>query len=501
MDITQQKQTEEKLSRYRDNLKEEVQQRTAELIKAKKNAEDANRAKSDFLANMSHELRTPLNAILGFSNLMKNDPLMAENQKYNLDIINRSGEHLLRLINDILDMAKIESGRVQLENKTFDLGAIVRDVTDMMRVRAEEKSLRLMIDQTSQFPRYIVGDEYRLRQILINLTGNAIKYTQQGEVIIRLGTKNNRANHLLIEVADTGIGISIEDQKQIFDPFIQLGDRKGIKGTGLGLTITRQFVNMMGGNISLESSIGKGSTFKVDLPLVEASESEISQIAPTDVNSVTKLAPGQPDYRILVVEDQYENQLLLAKLMQSVGFHVKVAEDGAKGVEIFQNWHPHFIWMDRRMPVMDGMEAMQRIRALPGGDQVKIVAVTASAFNEQREQTLAAGMDDYIRKPYRATEIYDCLAQHLDVKFLYDTAPDSQEQDMSLTPEMLNVLPEEVLNDLTEALQSLEPKRIEANIRRIALNDDVLSKKLSYLADNFNYPAILKAIQKKGQPK
>jgi signal transduction histidine kinase/DNA-binding response OmpR family regulator len=496
MDITKQKETEDELKRYKDNLQEEVKQRTAELIKAKINAETANRAKSDFLANMSHELRTPLNAILGFSSLMKDDPLTAESQRSNLDIINRSGEHLLRLINDILDMSKIESGQLQLHNRPFDLGATIRDVTDMMRIRAEEKHLRLLVDQTSQFPRYIVGDEARLRQILINLTGNAIKYTRQGEVSLRLATRHNKASHLMIEVNDTGTGISPEHQKMIFEPFIQLGKTSGVKGTGLGLTITRQFVNMMGGNISLDSSPDKGSTFKIDLPLVEASESDIVNLIPTDTNHVTGLAPDQPDYRILIVEDHYENQLLLAKLLQSVGFQVKVADNGATGVEIFQEWKPDFIWMDRRMPVMDGIEAMMRIRKLPGGDKVKIATITASAFTDQREELLAAGMDDYIRKPYRANEIYDCLAKHLGVKFLYENTPVSQEHDISFTPEMLSVLPMELLNDFEKALESLEPQRIEFVIQQISSYDKSLSKMLSHLTQNYNYPAILKALKK-----
>jgi signal transduction histidine kinase/DNA-binding response OmpR family regulator len=496
MDITDLKHTEEELRRYKDKLEEEVQQRTAELVMAKQNAERANRAKSTFLANMSHELRTPLNAILGFSSLMQNDSQLPEDQQHHLDIINRSGEHLLRLINDILDMAKIEAGQAQTENLPFDLGTMVRDITDMMQVRAQEKRLKLLIDQSSHFPRYIVGDEARLRQILINLMSNAIKFTPQGEVSLHLATQTNKAAHLLIEVADTGTGVTAEEQQRIFEPFVQLGAHNGSKGTGLGLTITRQFVNMMGGNITLESTPGKGSLFRVTLPLVEAKESDIVEKEPTAVYRVERLAPDQPEYRILIVEDQYENQSLLAQLMESVGFRIKVAENGAQGIQLFQSWHPHFIWMDQRMPVMDGTEATRRIRKLPNGNKVKIIAVTASVFAEQRNEILDAGMDGYVLKPYRATEIYDSLSKHLGVKFIYEGAPKSQPQDMTLTAEMLEVLPEDLLKELSTALLSLEPRRINTTIQQVELYDKTLQRKLSRLAAQFNYPAILLALNK-----
>jgi signal transduction histidine kinase/DNA-binding response OmpR family regulator len=477
-------------------LEQRVVERTQELQIAKEKAEAANQAKSAFLSNMSHELRTPLNSILGFSNLMRQDPLIPDSQHQNLDIINRSGEYLLRLINDILDMAKIESGRVQLEDKPFDLGAMLHDITDMMRMRAEDNGLQLLFDQTSLFPRYIVGDEARLRQILINLLGNAIKYTQQGSVSLRLGMKQNKISHMLFEIEDTGIGISSEDQQYVFEPFVQVGKRDINKGTGLGLAITHQFVQMMGGSISLQSEPGKGSLFRVELPLNEAKESDIIKLTRAVMSDVAKLAPGQPEYRILIVEDQHENQLLLTKLLETVGFRVKIAENGAQGVELFQSWHPHFIWMDRLMPVMDGMEATRRIRELPDGNEVKIVAVTASVFAEQRIEMLDIGMDDYVRKPYRASEIYDCMAKHLNVKFLYQDSPEPQEPGVTLTPEMLSALPEKLLSELKEALESLEPKRIEAVIQQVATRDQTLQKKLMHFAGNYDYPTILRALQR-----
>jgi PAS domain S-box-containing protein len=496
MDIHDRKQNEEELRRYKEHLEDEIQQRTTDLIVARDAAEAANRAKSVFLANMSHELRTPLNAILGFSKLMRKNPQLSDEQRQNLDIINRSGEHLLALINDVLEMAKIEVGRLHLENAPFDLGNMVRDIADMMSVRAAEKGLRLLIDQASQFPRFIVGDEARLRQVLINLVGNAIKFTQQGGVTLRLGTRKNRISHLQIEVEDSGVGIPAADQQRIFEPFVQLGEQRDSQGTGLGLTITRQFVELMGGVLTLESHPDQGALFRIDLPLAEVNQADITgpSFDKAEAGTVIGLVEGQSDFRILIVEDQPENQLLLSKLMESVGFSCKVAGNGAQGIALFQSWQPHYIWMDRQMPVMDGLEATKRIRELPGGREVVIVAVTASAFLEQRSELLEAGMNDFVRKPYRFNEIYDCLAKHLGVRYVYEGIPEQNRQFAILTPDMLADLPASAREELKNALESLEPERIEKAIVLATAQDPELRKTLAYLADNFDYPAILRAL-------
>lgn len=496
IDLTDRKKAEQELVHYKDHLEDLVQQRTVALVLAREAAEMANRAKSTFLASMSHELRTPLNAILGFSNLMRKDPSLSPMQHENLTIINRSGEHLLSLINDVLDMAKIEAGNVVMESLPIDLGTLIRDIADLMHIRAQEKGLQLKIDQSSKFPRYIKGDETRLRQVLLNLVGNAIKFTNQGGITLRLGTKENETKHLLIDVEDTGVGIKLEDQQRIFEPFVQVGEANTQKGTGLGLTITRQYVELMGGSINVESTLGKGSVFHIDMPLEMADEADVVKITGITKREVVGLAPNQPEYRILIVEDQKENQILLSQLMTNVGFTVKVADNGEQGVQLFQSWHPHLIWMDRRMPVMDGVTATRRIRELPDGKDVKIVAVTASALLEQRGEILSAGMDDFVVKPYRFNDIYECLIKQLGVQYIYaDSQTEKVADEATLTTESLAILPPALRQELQTALESLDSERISAVIQQVATYDANLEKTLLHLADNFNYPAILKTLK------
>ncbi len=494
-DITERKRAEEELMRYKAHLEETVQQRTEELRLARDEAEAANRAKSVFLANMSHELRTPLNAILGFSHMMQRDENLSKDQHETLNIINNSGEHLLKLINDVLEIAKIEAGKLQLDIATFDLHTLVREVTDMMRLRAQQKGLQLELDQASELPRYIKGDEARLRQILVNLVSNAVKFTVEGGVTIRLGVTGNNHRQILLEIVDTGSGISDQDQQRLFKPFEQLPEGKTQVGTGLGLSIVQHFIRLMDGKIVVESSLGKGSQFHVEIPLNEADEEEIGRLAGKRHGEVSGLAPGQKSYRILIAEDQRDNQFLLVKLMTQVGMQVKVAENGEECVEIFKKWKPDLIWMDRRMPVMDGIEATRRIRRLRGGKKVKIVAVTASAFKEQEPEMLDAGMDDYIRKPFLFGEIYDSLAQQLGVQFTYhkdENAPKIVRQ--VLTTKNMLAVTDEQREALRLAVVSLDRQNIDSVIKRIAKDSADLGQVLSQLADEFDYPTILSAI-------
>ena len=459
-----------------------LQEVSLELEKTKDKAEAANRAKSVFLANMSHELRTPMNAVLGFSQLMQKDVSLTPLQRENLNIINNSGRHLLELINDILDMAKIEAGRVVIENSCFDLGMLVRDTIEMMHERAEVKGLELFFDQSSNFPRFVSMDESKLRQVLLNLISNAVKYTKKGSVRVILNAENAENSQkctLIFRIEDTGIGISETDLPLIFNSFVQVGSESDQKGTGLGLPITKEYVELMGGSLEVSSEFGRGSIFTVQLPVVKVSAEQVPTASENNLSNVIGLEAGQPAYRVLIVEDQLENRLLLKNLLLSVGFNVYEAHNGKEGVELFQQVQPHFIWMDRRMPIMDGIEATRTIRALPNGKEVKIVAVTASVFLEQRQEFLAVGVNDIVNKPYRESEILDCMAQQLGVKFIYDTPELEQTAEKgSVNIDALQTLPPLLITELKAAVTELDIEKCSELIEQIKQVDAPLAMQL-----------------------
>ncbi len=496
-DIQQRVKVEKEIRNLNENLESIVQDRTKALEEEKEKAEASNRAKSAFLANMSHELRTPLNAILGFSTLMTQSSDIPEIEKDNLKIINHSGEHLLQLVNDVLDMSKIEAGHVKLTPEDFDLGELIRNIADMMQIRASEKGLQLLVDQTSKFPRIIHGDAPKLRQILINLLSNAIKFTNRGGITLRLDTLENDDCNLVLkfEVEDSGTGIEQKDIERIFMPFEQLANATSQKGTGLGLAITRQFVNMMGGEIHVQSKPNMGSIFSFSIQVKHATtDIDLVNHQGQGGKTVISLADGEPEWRILVVEDQLENQLLIQKILKQIGFQVKIAENGARGIELFQTWQPHFIWMDRRMPVMDGLTATRKIRQLPGGDQVKIVALTASVFKDQREEVMAAGSDDFVRKPYRPEELYDCMAKHLKLHYRYaddsdETLGSDDSTQLSLTQEDIAQLSGSLRNQIHSAAMIGDAQSITDTIQ--ALPDTHIANALRKLVDAYRFDLIM----------
>ncbi|WP_324566936.1 transporter substrate-binding domain-containing protein [Accumulibacter sp.] len=469
----------------------------AELRCSKNAAEAANRAKSVFLANMSHELRTPLNAILGFSDIVRRSPGLSDDQKANLSVIHKSGDHLLGLINDVLDLAKIESGRTQIKNAVFDLVSLIGEIADMIRVRAMEKGLQLIVDQSPEFPRYVIGDQTKLRQVLINLLSNAVKATQCGGVALRLGILPGAPGRLVFEVEDTGIGIAPEDQERIFDAFVQSGASGQSQGTGLGLAIARQFIILMGGQLSLSSEIGKGSTFRIELPLDLARAEDLPEAAP-ERGEVIGLESGQPEYRVLIVDDNLENRLLLKQLLSGVGYSTQEAGNGADAIDRFLDWKPQFIWMDQRMPVMDGSQATRRIRALPGGDAVRIAAVTASSFREEDAMLLEAGFDAIVHKPFRAEEIHDQMEKLLGVK-LVRAAPTAvsarQIEEQGL--QSIAALSSELRQALGNALISLDGDSIKAVLAEIGKTQPGLAAVLGRMVDNYDCQPILDALERK----
>src|SRR5688572_22473179 len=394
--------------------------------------QQANRAKSVFLANMSHEIRTPMNAILGFSQLMLRDQDLTPTQCQYLGTINRSGEHLLALINDILEMSKIEAGRTILNLSTFDLPVLLNDLEMMFRVRTNEKKLSFSVEVIDEVPQYIVADINKLRQVFINLLGNAVKFTEQGGIGVRVRADGNDAAGplLKVEIEDTGPGISPDDQDKLFRQFEQTktGQQAGT-GTGLGLAISREFVCLMGGDITVHSQVGKGSVFVIHLPLKEGEARAVE--AKGTPRHVLRLQPGQATCRVLIADDVEDNRQLLAQLLAPVGFEVRLATNGAEAVREFEQWRPHLILMDFRMPEMDGDEAIRRIRAAAGGKEPKIIAVTASAMDENRLDLMAIGADDFIGKPFREAELFQKIHAHVGVQYLYAEDPTGPAQEVA----------------------------------------------------------------------
>jgi PAS domain S-box-containing protein len=480
----------------------ERKQVEASLLLAKDAAEAANRAKSAFLANMSHELRTPLNTILGFSHLMERDGLLTPGQKGFLATINQSGEHLLNLINDVLEMSKIEAGRMSLNPTTFDLFLLLNTLKEMFQVRVKSKQLSLEFRLAANLPQHVLADEGKLRQVLINLLDNAVKFTQVGQVQLQVSLIQidslPTVNTLYFEVKDTGCGIAEEELERLFQPFSQtLSSAQMLQGSGLGLAISRQFVRLMGGEIQVSSQVKQGTTFRFDIPITPANPLEVLPLLPA--KRVLRLAPHQPDYRILVVDDRQENRELLARLLNMVGFKTMTATNGQAAIEQWQSWQPHLIWMDMRMPIMDGYEAARRIRAQDHDRSTKIIALTASAFEEQQMSILAAGCDDLVCKPYKESVIFEKMTQHLGTQYLYDQPSIDQPQApisaQDLTPDRLEMMPLEWMRQLHQAALCTDEQAIFKLIQQIPPSHQAIANALTHLVHNFRCDKLMDLTQ------
>jgi polar amino acid transport system substrate-binding protein len=482
-----------------------------ELRVAMKSAEKANQAKSTFFANMSHELRTPLNAILGFSELMGRDSNLSPGQLDSLEIIERSGEHLLSLINDVLDLSKIEAGQIDLKEESFDLHHLLAGLEEIFRLRAHQKGISMVFSRGASVPCTICTDQKKLRQILINLLGNAVKFTESGSISLLVKKRETNAPTqaqsciLGFEVIDTGQGIAQDEQDRIFDSFYQAdgGQRSSSKGTGLGLPISRKFVEMLGGKLEVRSNSAKGTVFSFDIPVKLADEAPV--VSSRCDRKVIGLEAGQPSFRMLVVEDNEHSRHLLVTLLRTIGFELDGAVNGKEAIAKWRKWQPHLIWMDMRMPIMDGYEATALIKSEMQKDEpevhTKIIALTASAFEEDRLKVIENGCNDFVRKPFRASEIFEMIEKHIGVRYVFEEDDEGLEPGISsenigceTVAPSIDDLPERVIASLKEATELSDTDMLDKVIEQIRGENAGLAEALSKLADNFAYDRILDLI-------
>lgn len=480
-------------------VKEDVtKQKQAEEDRIAREASDkASEAKSAFLANMSHEIRTPLNAIIGFTQILKRDRSLSESQREKIDTIIRSGEHLMHLINEILDLSSIESGALSLNEADFNICNLLEDVKRMFYIRTKEKKIELKLHCDRILLSNVVGDEAKLRQVLINLVGNAVKFTDIGHVEVKAYVEPGLSGEIIaIKIGDTGKGISQKDAERIFEPFWMAEEGRRAKGTGLGLAISKKLVTAMGGKIEVKSQEGVGTEFKLSIPFKSCSRS-IDQKLENELENL-RLKVGQGGKRILIADDNQDNRNLMRELLEDIGFETEEAIDGEQAVQLFERWKPHCILMDIAMPVMDGYEATKAIRSMTGGRNVKIVAVTASIFRKDIRKILESGMDGYLGKPFRVEDLMQIFRNILGVEYEEHIEVHNEStvcvKNNGVFEKKARNLPQEVLkamNDLLDRGNMVEFRSYLDDVEKI---DACLGKRIRELSKKYDYESIRKLI-------
>lgn len=464
------------------------------LKHAKIAAERANQLKSEFLANMSHELRTPLNAVLGFTQLISSDKNLTESQVEKLNIISHSGEHLLGLINDILDISKIEAGKIELHESNFDLRVFVEDLKQMLDLKCKTKGLALYVEYVEPLPKFIKVDLGKLRQIMINILGNAIKFTSEGGIAIVVGKDGTK---LKFSINDTGKGIPENEIETILQPFMQSSITDNEGGTGLGLAITNSFINMMGGSLKVESKLGVGSTFSFDIDYIEVHEID-------DIEDETGNVLGIEDDRhptVIVVDDKINNRLILKEMLERVGFVVIEAENGKEAVERIEEFNPELVFMDIKMPVMDGYEAVKKIKINEKIKNIPIFALTASAFKHDEKSILNSGFDGFLAKPFKQTSLFKLIKDKGQIKFVYE---EKRKKLKSITIESLNydIICKHINEDFVTKLDDLalinDFTGIKSFIDGYRDNSELLDfiDAIIHYTNNFDDENLLKIIEK-----